>query len=1292
MAMATPSGIETLGELAGPASNAPAQIGEYVLLGELGRGGMGVVFRAEDPHLKREVALKVMLPQFASNPQAKARFVREARAQAKVEHDHVAAIHQVAEHEGLPYLVMPLLKGMTLHAALRANSRPPINEVIRIGRETAEGLAAAHEKGLVHRDIKPANIWLEGKKLRVKVLDFGLARIASDADAEGTEGPVTREGAVVGTPAYMSPEQGRGLPVDGRTDLFSLGVMLYQMTTGELPFRGSTTLAILTALAVDNPPPPITRNPAVPPHLSDFVMRLLAKDPAYRPPTAEIAAEELRAIEAGMVNAVRVIPLDAPPPIILAQDGPDPFAELDATEVNTAPDAEPVHETDDVPEAVPVRSAKQGGGIPMWAVVGGVLLAVAGVVGLVASQMAKKPEVVLKEESPVPSPAPKREMKPPLTSTQTAVAWVLKSGGTVSGGIPGSFVPVTDPATIPGTVQQINLPGPAIDATSLENLRGLPSLHTLELGTTPLTDSGFKTLAGLPLAKTLESLAIRLSELTDSGLDQLVAFPNLKHLSVKGQFTPEGLAKIRNLSNLRELALGGSDLTDAHLASLKDLPLTYLYLGENNRLTDTGLANLGQMKSLTNLTFDGTGVTDAGLRTVVDGMPALTGLSLTDLSHVTNAGLEHLKQSRIRVVSIGASNLTTKTVTPLPRCRITVGAKIIAEPSDAHFREANRLVNLPNRRVTVKLADGTKVEAVKPDELPDEPFTLVGVELSGGTPDEVKRLVATPTLEYFTEAGGAITSESIRALLASKGTLALFYSASEMSDDDLKILGEFTKLKQVHASGPRVTDAGVKHLTALKELTGIALPKTSLTSAGVGELVTLTALGKLELYDTWVGDDAVDSLSKLKGLTSLNITRTRITATGHAKLAKNLPKCRIEWEDPNRSVARWALEQPKGFKLALELPGGKMVVAESIENIPEGPFTILQILSHGATFTDSDVRRLGGLKGLTVLSLRQNNTVSDVGVRDLLHLKDSLYAIDPMAITDAGMETLAAFSLLRSLSLGSGVTDRGIKQLAALPKLETLLLTNSNVSDASVEVLGQIPKLTYLYLHRTRITEAGYKKLQAALPTCKIEWTAGDVDREIGELVLKRGGTLGITTPAGFIEIKRGDKLPEGKFTIKGLNAELSKEVQDDDVKRIAQLRELDTLIIASTSVTNEGIAHLTALPQLHALFVGGLPLTDDGILPLKKFSLLKLHIGETKITDASIPLIAGFDKLDELNLFKVAITDEGLKGLAKLQSLRKLMIGQTKVTEAGVKQLAKSLPQCSIEWDGGIIEPTKKP
>jgi serine/threonine protein kinase len=288
---ATDSGFATVGDDRDARRDGPLpRVGGYTLLGVLGRGGMGVVYRAEDIHLKREVALKVMLAEAAADARAKARFLREARAQAKVEHEHVAVIHNVGEEGGVPYLVMPLLKGMTLHAALKTNPRPPLTEVVRIGREIAEGLAAAHEQGLVHRDIKPANVWLEGKRLRVKVLDFGLARAVSEQAADGADGPLTREGVVVGTPQYMSPEQARGRRLDARTDLFSLGVVLYQMTTGELPFGGGSPFAVLASVAGDAPPVPTEKNPAVPLSLSNLVMRLMAKEPAARPASAEAVA------------------------------------------------------------------------------------------------------------------------------------------------------------------------------------------------------------------------------------------------------------------------------------------------------------------------------------------------------------------------------------------------------------------------------------------------------------------------------------------------------------------------------------------------------------------------------------------------------------------------------------------------------------------------------------------------------------------------------------------------------------------------------------------------------------------------------------------------------------------------------------------------------------------------------------------------------------------------------------------------------------------------------------------
>src|SRR5262245_44561898 len=254
-------------------SRAPDELGwlaQYRVLKQLGAGGMGVVLLAEDTLLQRQVALKVMQPALAADRACRDRFLREARAAAALTHDHVVTIHHVGEANGAPFLAMQLLQGKSLDAYLAGGKKLTAGQVCRVGRETALGLAAAHAKGLIHRDIKPANLWLEAPKGSVKILDFGLARPADDANLTGT-------GMALGTPAYMPPEQARGQQLDGRCDLWSLGVVLYRLCAGQLPFQGGDMLSIFTAIAVDEPPPLTSLNPDVPPALAELVHQLLAK-------------------------------------------------------------------------------------------------------------------------------------------------------------------------------------------------------------------------------------------------------------------------------------------------------------------------------------------------------------------------------------------------------------------------------------------------------------------------------------------------------------------------------------------------------------------------------------------------------------------------------------------------------------------------------------------------------------------------------------------------------------------------------------------------------------------------------------------------------------------------------------------------------------------------------------------------------------------------------------------------------------------------------------------------------
>jgi serine/threonine protein kinase len=280
------------------------RLGPYRVLRLLGQGGMGAVFVAEDPQLRRTVALKIMKPVAGTGERQRRRFLREAQAAAAVRDDHVVTIYQVGEDRGVIYLVMDLLPGTSLAEALRAGRRFTAAEAARVGRHVALGLAAAHARGLVHRDVKPANLWLEqmpaaagdgtAAEWRVKLLDFGLARpVAEVAGLTGT-------GSVLGTPAYMAPEQAQGRPADARSDLFSLGCVLYELATGQRPFKGNGVLEVLSSLALHEPAAPHAVNRAVPAPLSALVMRLLAKRPEDRPAAA--AAAELAALERSGAN------------------------------------------------------------------------------------------------------------------------------------------------------------------------------------------------------------------------------------------------------------------------------------------------------------------------------------------------------------------------------------------------------------------------------------------------------------------------------------------------------------------------------------------------------------------------------------------------------------------------------------------------------------------------------------------------------------------------------------------------------------------------------------------------------------------------------------------------------------------------------------------------------------------------------------------------------------------------------------------------------------------------------
>ncbi len=287
------------------------RFGPYEILARLGGGGMGVVYRAWDERLHREVALKILHDTYQP-PGVRQRFLIEARAASALNHPHICTIFDIGQQDGDPYLVMELIEGMTLKERISLGA-PPVEELVRYAIEIADALAAAHAKNIVHRDIKPENIFLQRRPSlghQVKVLDFGLAKIRDEGSGTRMARAldITSVGLTVGTLAYMSPEQARGEPLDARSDLFSLGVVMYEMATRRVPFRGQNSAVMLVELLRHEPEPIRNWNESIPRSLEKLIMRLLAKDRASRYQSAVEVREALRKLDLKSGGGWRGVP------------------------------------------------------------------------------------------------------------------------------------------------------------------------------------------------------------------------------------------------------------------------------------------------------------------------------------------------------------------------------------------------------------------------------------------------------------------------------------------------------------------------------------------------------------------------------------------------------------------------------------------------------------------------------------------------------------------------------------------------------------------------------------------------------------------------------------------------------------------------------------------------------------------------------------------------------------------------------------------------------------------------
>jgi len=294
----------------------PQRMGPYEIRREIGSGGMGVVYEGWDARLNRRVAVKTLWPALAQRPEARQRFLREARAAAAVSHPNVTQIYDIGEEAGQVYFAMEFLEAQSLQQVLEEQGRLPADRAIDITRQTALGLKAAADAGIIHRDVKPSNLVFNNEGA-LKITDFGLAKhILADND-------LTLDGQTIGTPKYVSPEQASGGHVDTRSDIYSLGATLYEMVAGRAPFEGATPMEVMLKHVRDPLPPVQTVNPAVPRHLTGLIHRMLSKQPGARPQSYDELLSMLDRVESGKTisgtTSNATIKIDTVPAVILAE-------------------------------------------------------------------------------------------------------------------------------------------------------------------------------------------------------------------------------------------------------------------------------------------------------------------------------------------------------------------------------------------------------------------------------------------------------------------------------------------------------------------------------------------------------------------------------------------------------------------------------------------------------------------------------------------------------------------------------------------------------------------------------------------------------------------------------------------------------------------------------------------------------------------------------------------------------------------------------------------------------------
>ncbi len=779
------------------------RLGGYRVLEVFGIGGMGVVFKAEDPGLNRFVALKAIKVRGASvSDESRERFLREARATAAIRHDNIVTIHQVGEDRGIPFLAMELLEGDSLAQQLRRTGRPTVEEALRIAREIALGLSAAHAKGLTHRDIKPDNIWVEADSGRVKILDFGLARANDD------ELQLTQSGAIVGTPGYLSPEQACGEGLDERTDLFSLGVVLYEMLTGQKPFERVSLMAVLNAIGNDTPSSPRVLDQKIPEAVSNLVMRLLEKNPDRRFQTAQdvvaaITDCETRGSNLHAVAEAPSITLDRKP----SKETPRRFTSWRTLAGTGVLIAVALVATAFVFQTVFFFQTKSGT-LRIEITDPKIEVSIRGT--KIVLKGANKKDITLQPGDKILH-VKRGDFKFDTKSLQlkkgeTVVVKVELIDGTVqvaSGGKVIGTKAVEAPTNVeaPANIVQV-------DGKSLPDELQNPYAKDREVAEWVLSVGG---AVGIEPKSTGEHLGILApSELPDQpfalfdvklfnnrrfsndDLERLTGLPHLTELDISNSlFDAQGLPIILRCPFLEDLNVGGTSIRSADLLKLRSLrALSCLAISTDQIDEWTFLSELPQVRHLV------VGGHNTSLIASLDRVPRLLTLHFKNLTTLDTGPVTRLQKNNPNLRVVVGNKKAARIVGDDPLVEL-------ARPLTEHgwlmeakfFKEGYLKLNSPTAWETA------------------DPFNIIRLQLPAGArlTDQERRIISLLSAKFYgITARGAIDTDLLAPILAECHASGITLTDSDLSDEGLAVLAKHVNLERLEIRGTKVTEEGVK--------------------------------------------------------------------------------------------------------------------------------------------------------------------------------------------------------------------------------------------------------------------------------------------------------------------------------------------------------------------------------------------------------------------------------------------------------------------------------------------------